>query len=102
MACSTRTIIRWYDQTEDKRKRALMLHCAGPSVDEIFDTLEDKRNDYKTATEKLTEYFTNKHSLRSIEFHTSQYKTNHTRQIARQLSYLIKTTLENMQLCRQR
>lgn len=43
---------------DDKQKRALMLHYAGPAVDEIFDTLESTGDDYKTAVEKLTEYFT--------------------------------------------
>ena len=44
--------------TEDKQKRALMLHYAGLGVDEIFNTLEDTGDDYKTAVEKLIEYFT--------------------------------------------
>lgn len=44
---------------DNKRKRAPMLHFAGPEVDEIFDTLEDTgdEDDYKTAAEKLTAYF---------------------------------------------
>ena len=42
-----------------KRKRALLLHYAGPDVDEIFDTLPDTGgdNDYDTAVPKLNEYF---------------------------------------------
>ncbi len=37
----------------------IMLHFAGPEVDEIFDTLEDTEaeTDYKDAAGKLTEYF---------------------------------------------
>ena len=31
------------------RKRALFLHCAGPTVQDIFDTLEDTREDFETA-----------------------------------------------------
>ena len=27
--------------TEDKQKRALLLHYGGPEIDEIFDTLQD-------------------------------------------------------------
>ena len=42
-----------------KRKRALLLHYAGPDVDEIFDTLPNtgEDNDYATAVAKLNEYF---------------------------------------------
>ena len=45
--------------TENKRRKALMLHFAGPAVDEIFDTLDDTgdEDDYKTTVEKLTAYF---------------------------------------------
>ena len=45
--------------TDDKQKRALLLHYAGPSVDEIFDTLDNtgEDKDYKKAIDKLTEYF---------------------------------------------
>ena len=47
------------DITIPKRKRALLLHYAGPDVDEIFDTLPDTGgdNDYDTAVAKLNEYF---------------------------------------------
>ena len=49
------------------RKRALFLHCAGPKVQDIFDTLEDTAEDFKTAGEKLLEYFEPKrHRLFSI------------------------------------
>ena len=45
--------------TVPKRKRALLLHYAGPEVDEIFDTLQNTGDDsdYATAVEKLNEYF---------------------------------------------
>ena len=46
--------------TVPKRKRALLLHYAGPpEVDEIFDTLPSSGDDsdYATAVEKLNEYF---------------------------------------------
>ena len=47
------------NMTVPKRKRALLLHYAGPEVDEIFDTLPDTGddNDYATAVEKLNGYF---------------------------------------------
>ena len=49
------------------RKRALFLHCAGPKVQDIFDTLEDTGEDFETASEKLLEYFEPKrHHLFSI------------------------------------
>lgn len=49
------------------RKRALLLHCAGPKVQDIFDTLEDTGEDFETAGEKLLEYFEPKrHHLFSI------------------------------------
>ncbi|CAB4016981.1 Retrovirus-related Pol poly from transposon [Paramuricea clavata] len=47
--------------TDKKQKKALMLHFAGPEVDEIFDTLEDPEGeadtDYEAAVGKLTKYF---------------------------------------------
>ncbi|CAB3976941.1 Retrovirus-related Pol poly from transposon [Paramuricea clavata] len=40
--------------TADKRKTALLLHYAGPDVDDIYDTLPTSSNeDYKTVVEKL-------------------------------------------------
>ncbi len=43
--------------TDQKRKCAVLLHLAGPDVQEIFETLPDTGDDYKTAVEKLNEYF---------------------------------------------
>ena len=45
--------------TNDKQKRALLLHYGGPEVDEIFETLQDvgEDKDYNKAVEKLTSYF---------------------------------------------
>eukprot|EP00794_Sanderia_malayensis_P000880 gene880-178_t len=45
--------------TDDTQKRAMLLHYAGPDVDEIFDTLPDtgEDKDYKKAVEKLNQYF---------------------------------------------
>jgi hypothetical protein len=42
---------------DDKQKRDLLLHSAGEEVQDIFYTLSDNSDDYKTATEKLTEHF---------------------------------------------
>ena len=43
--------------TDEKQKRALLLHYSGPEVDDIFDTFEETGEDYKTAVEKLTAHF---------------------------------------------
>ena len=49
------------------RKLALLLHCAGPKVQDIFDTLEDTAEGFETAGEKLLEYFEpTRHHLFSI------------------------------------
>ncbi len=47
--------------TDQKQKRAVLLHLAGP--DEIFETLPDTGDDYKTALEKLNEYFKPKKNI---------------------------------------
>ena len=39
------------------RERTLFLHCAGPKVQDIFDTLEDTGEEFETSPEKLMEYF---------------------------------------------
>ena len=45
--------------TDSRRKRALLLHYAGPKVDEIFDTLTDvgEDTDYDKAVDALNKYF---------------------------------------------
>ena len=43
--------------SDQKQKRAILLHLAGPDVQEIFETLPDTGEDYKTALEKLNEHF---------------------------------------------
>ncbi|CAB3986500.1 Transposon Tf2-9 poly [Paramuricea clavata] len=42
---------------DDAQKRAVLLYVAGPSVHKIFKTLQDTGTDFKTALEKLDEYF---------------------------------------------
>ena len=42
---------------DKKQQRALLLHLAGPDVQEIFETLSDTGDDYKTALDKLNVYF---------------------------------------------
>ena len=51
--------------TDQKQKRAVLLHLAGPDVQEIFETLPNTGDDYKTALEKLNEYFHRKEIFHS-------------------------------------
>ena len=43
--------------TDTKRKRVVLLHLAGPEVQEIFATLHDTGDDYDTTLARLTAYF---------------------------------------------
>ena len=49
--------------TDSARKRAVLLHLAGPEVQDIFLTLTDTGVAYETALAKLTEYFTPKKNI---------------------------------------
>ena len=59
--------------TDKTQKRALLLHLAGPEVQQIFDTLADtgNSNDFDTAVEKLNEYFKPK---KNISFERHQFR----------------------------
>ena len=46
--------------TDDKQKRALLLYQAGPETQEIFETLTNTGDNYKTTQEKLDAYFSPK------------------------------------------
>lgn len=48
-----------FDIKDDTRKRAMLLHFAGESVSDIFNTLSDtgEEKDYKKAKDSLTKYF---------------------------------------------
>ena len=54
---------------DKKQQRALLLHLAGPDVQEIFETLSDTGDDYKTALDKLNVYFEPQKNI-SFERHT--------------------------------
>ena len=56
------------------RNRALFLHCAGPKVQDIFDTLEHTEEDFETAGENLLEYFEPKRQLVQEEDYTTRLK----------------------------
>ena len=55
--------------TVDNRKRALLLHLAGPSIQDIFATLSDTGTSYMKALTALNTYFTPQKSLQ-FERHT--------------------------------
>ena len=49
--------------TDDKQKRALLLYQAGPETQEIFETLTNTGDNYKTTQEKLDAYFSPKKNM---------------------------------------
>lgn len=57
--------------TDDKQKRALLLYQAGPATQEIFETLSDTGDDYKTAQEKLDAYFLPK---KNVDYEICQFR----------------------------
>ena len=57
------TYVEALDIKEDKQKRALLLYQAGEATQEIFKTLSDTGEDYKTAKEKLDAYFAPKKNV---------------------------------------
>ena len=61
---------------DDAQKRAFLLYQAGEATQEIFDTLEETGDDYKTAIEKLDEYFTPKKNVDYEIFQFRQAKQN--------------------------
>ena len=66
---------------DDAQKRALLLYQAGEATQEIFDTLEETGDDYKTAIEKLDEYFTPKKNVDYEIFQFRQAKQTMARQL---------------------
>ena len=58
---------------DDAQKRALLLYQAGEATQEIF---EETGDDYKTAIEKLDEYFTPKKNVDYEIFQFRQAKQN--------------------------
>ena len=65
--------------TETKQQRALLLHYAGPAVDEIFDTLPDtgEDKDYKAAVDALNAYFIPQANSAFEEYNFRQAKQQH-------------------------
>ena len=55
---------------DDKQKRALLLYQSGPATQEIFETLKDTGEDYKTAQEKMDAYFSPK---KNVDYEVFQF-----------------------------
>ena len=49
--------------TNDKRKKAMLLHMAGHQTQEVFDTLDPENDTYDKALEGLTLYFSVKKNV---------------------------------------
>ena len=60
--------------TDKKRQRALLLHLAGPEVQEVFETLTETGDDYDTALAKLDAYFKPEKNI-PFERHTFRQAT---------------------------
>ena len=63
--------------SDKKRQRAMLLHFAGDSVYEIFETLPDNGEDYATAIAKLNLYFNPKKNVEYETFVFRNAKQNH-------------------------
>ena len=62
--------------TNDKRKKAMLLHMAGPETQEVFDTLTPANDTYDKALEALTSHFSVKKNVpfeRNV-FHDTKQK----------------------------
>ena len=57
--------------TDDKQKRALLLYQSGQQTQEIFETLTETGEDYKTALAKLDAYFLPK---KNVDYETFQFR----------------------------
>ena len=77
--------------TDKKQQRAILLHLAGPEVQDTFVTLEDTGND--TAITKLTTYFEQQKNI-PFERHnfrqTTQLQGETIEQIAIRLKHQVK------------
>ncbi|CAB3986353.1 Hypothetical predicted protein [Paramuricea clavata] len=70
--------------TDATQKRALLLHYAGPDVDDIFETLPDtgEDKDYKKAVECLNTYFVPKVNMVYEEYQFRQAKQRSNENLA--------------------
>ncbi|CAB3995185.1 Hypothetical predicted protein [Paramuricea clavata] len=78
---------------DKKQQRAILLHLAGPEVEDIFETLEDTGNDLDTAITKLTSYFEPQKNI-PFERHnfrqTTQLQGETIEQLAIRLKHQVK------------
>ncbi|CAB4023777.1 Transposon Tf2-9 poly, partial [Paramuricea clavata] len=78
---------------DKKQQRAILLHLAGPEVQDIFETLEDTGNDLDTAIAKLTSYFEPQKNI-PFERHnfrqTTQLQGETIEQLAIRLKHQVK------------
>ena len=65
------TYVEALDIKEDKQKRALLLYQAGEASQEIFETLSDTGEEYKTAKDKVDAHFAPK---KNIDFKIFQFR----------------------------
>ena len=72
--------------TDNKQKRALLLYQAGQETQEIFDTLTDTGEDYKTAVTKLDEYFLPK---KNVDYETFSFAKPLRRVMRQSISLLL-------------
>jgi len=56
--------------TDNKQMRALLLYQAGEAAQEIFDTLQNTGDDYKTAKQRLEDYFAPR---KNVDFQVFQF-----------------------------
>ena len=66
------------DTEEEKRKRALLIYLAGETVADIFVTLPNTGDNYRTAITKLTEQFESQKNLlhETYMFHQAKQEAN--------------------------
>ena len=86
--------------TGKKQKRALLLHYAGLSIDEIFDTLENtgEDKDYKTAIDKLSEYLSPQKNIAYEDYNFRQAKQKEGKSLDSYHTRL-RQLLEDVRIC---
>ena len=66
--------------TSDNRKKALLLHLAGESVFNVYDTLKAEDDDYECCKRKLTEFYAPQvnEQFAVFEFRRTKQETSET------------------------
>ena len=81
------------DVKNDAQKRALLLYQAGQETQEIFETLTDSGEDFKTAIDKLDAYFSPKKNVDYETFRFRQASQKNDETIAQFVTRLRKLAL---------